>query len=98
MNPYADILSTAAEEIRAFAATEEGRRWESQWYDRVLSLVDKVRIQPTTSEAERYLDMVMWAIVDSGPLGKGFGPSIDRAADAMQRRRKQEFKERRLSK
>ena len=97
MNPYADILATAADEVRAFAVTDDGRRLESQWHDQVLSLIEKVRIQPTTLDAERYLDMLMWAIVDSGPLCKGF-TTIDRAAAAMQRRRKQEFKERRLAK
>lgn len=95
MNSYGQHLANATEEVRAFAATEEGRKWETKWYDQIVSLVDEVRAQPTDEEAERCLDMLMWAIVDSGPLGKGFAPSIGRAADAMQRKRKRQFKNRR---
>ncbi len=98
MNPYAGHLTAAADEVRAFAVTKEGRNWDSQWYDQIFPLANKVQTAPTESEAERYLDMIMWAIVDSGPVGKGFAPSIERAADAMQRRRKKAFKERRLAK
>jgi hypothetical protein len=31
MNPYADFLAAAAGEIRAFASSEDGRGWDSQW-------------------------------------------------------------------
>ena len=97
MNSYAQHLVGAVEEIRSFSSTDEGRKWDAQWYHQIESLVDKVSAQNSDDEAERYLDMLMWCIVDSGPLGLGFAPSIDRAADAMQRKRKRVFKERRLA-
>jgi hypothetical protein len=98
VNSYAQHLTDAVAEIRAFATTDEGRKCDSQWYEQIESLVGKVCAQTADEEAERYLDMLMWCIVDSGPLGQGFAPSIDRAADAMQRKRKRAFKERRLAK
>jgi hypothetical protein len=96
MNSYAQHLEPAAAEIRSFASSEEGRKWDSQWYQQIEDLAAKTKAAPTDEEAERYLDMLLWCIVDSGPLGKGFAPSIDRAADAMQRKRKRQFKERRI--
>lgn len=98
MNSYAQHLVGAVAEVRSFASTDEGRKWDSEWYQQIESLVGKICTQTTDDEAERYLDMLMWCIVDSGPLGKGFAPSIDRAADAMQRKRKRIFRERRLAK
>jgi hypothetical protein len=97
MNSYSQHLAVAAEEIQAFAATEEGRKWDSPWYRQIADLTEKTKAAPTDEEAERYLDMLLWCIVDSGPLGKGFAPSIEVAADAMQRKRKKGFKERRLA-
>ena len=98
MNSYSQHLVNAVAEIRAFASSDAGRKYDSQWYEQIESLIGKVCAQTTDEEAERYLDMLMWCIVDSGPLGEGFAPSIDRAADAMQRKRKRGFKERRLAK
>ena len=98
MNSYTKYLETSAEEIRAFAAGEEGKQCDSEWYQQIIDLAEKTCIAPTDDEAERYLDMLLWCIVDSGPLGKGFAPSIDIAADAMQRKRKKQFKERRIAK
>ena len=98
MNFYSQHLATTAEEIRAFAISEVGRKWDSQWYQQIENLTEKAKAATTDDEAERYLDMLLWCIVDSGPLGKGFAPSIDRAADAMQRKRKKQFKERRIHK
>ena len=95
MNSYADSLATARDEIRAFALTEEGRKWDSAWYDQIFSLVEKAHSQTRDEGAERYLDMLLHAIVDSGPLGKAFAPSIDQAAEAMQRKRKRVFQDRR---
>ena len=97
MNSYAQYLVPAADEIRAFGATEEGRKRDSQWYQQVADLAEKTKAAPTDEEAERYLDMLLWCVVDSGPVGKDFAPSIDIAADAMQRKRKKGFKERRLA-
>ncbi|OIR01848.1 hypothetical protein GALL_161500 [mine drainage metagenome] len=98
MNSYAQYLARAAEEIRIFAASKDGSQWGSQWYEQISDLTEKTRAASTDEAAERYLDMLLWCIVDSGPLGKGFAPSIDIAADAMQRKRKRQFKERCLSK
>lgn len=98
MNSYAQHLEPAIREVRAFAASEEGKKWDLQWYSTIEDLIAKTRSAETEDGAERYLDMLLWCIVDSGPLGKGFAPSIDVAADAMQRKRKRQFKERRLAK
>jgi hypothetical protein len=97
MNSYAPHLAPALDQIRAFAVTEEGKKWDSQWYEQIADLTEKTKTASTDEEAERYLDMLLWCIVDSGPLGKDFAPSIDIAADAMQRKRKRGFKERRLA-
>ena len=91
VNSYTNILAKAPQEVRAFADTDSGQRWDAGWYQSVLELTQKVADAPTEPEAERYLDMLLWCIVDSGPLGVGFAPSIDAAADAMQRRRKRNF-------
>ena len=88
MNSYADILAKAEEEVREFALAEKGAQWDARWYDQICDLVRRIRTQESNDDAERLIDMLMWSIVDSGPLGCGFAPSIDRAADAMQRRRK----------
>jgi hypothetical protein len=95
MNSYADILADAEEEVREFALTKNGAQWNNQWYDQICDLVRRIRTQESNDDAERLIDMLMWSVVDSGPLGCGFAPSIDRAADAMQRRRKRAHIERR---
>jgi hypothetical protein len=83
-------------EVRAFSSSDEGARWELQWYQQITDLIEKAETAPTDEEAERYLDMLLWYIVDSGPVRKGFSPSIEKAADAMQRRRKKHFKSLRI--
>ena len=96
MNRYALLLADTEAEIDAFVSGPHGAQCDASWYSDIKDLVRKVAAAPSDPEAERYLDMLCWCIVDSGPLGKGFAPSIDTAADAMQRKRKQEFKERRI--
>ena len=91
VNAYTNILASVPREVLAFADTESGQRWDAGWYRRVLDLSQKAADAPTELEAERYLDMLLWCIVDSGPVGVGFAPSIDSAADAMQRLRKRAF-------
>ena len=98
MNSYSMYLRQAREEIRIFAASEVGRNRDALWYASIEDLVGKTDSAASDDAAERYLDMLLWCIVDSGPLGKEFAPSIDRAADAMQRKRKAAFKAQRLSK
>lgn len=98
MNSYSKTLSPAFGEIDSFQKTEEGKKWDAGWYQRIQDLVTKTKEEKTDEGAERYLDMVLHCIVDSGPLGKGFAPSIDQAADAMQRKRKSQFKARRIAK
>jgi hypothetical protein len=98
MNSYVQRLEPAKEEILAFAASEDGKKWDAAWYSTIEDLVEKARGAASDEAAERYLDMLLWCIVDSGPLKKEFAPSIDRAADAMQRKRKKAFKARRLAK
>lgn len=96
MNTYTSILAGAEDEIREFVNSDDGALWDAKWYDRVSDLVRRIREQSTDEEAERLLDMLMRMIVDSGPLGKGFGRSIDQAADAMQRKRKRAHVTRRV--
>lgn len=96
MNSYADILANAEQEVWVFALSEKGTQWDAQWYDRICELVGRIRTQESNDEAERLIDMLMWSIVDSGALACGFAPSIDRVADAMQRRRKRAHIDRRM--
>lgn len=88
MNSYADIIANVEEEVREFALSEKGAQWDAQWYNRISELVSQIRTQESNDEAEHLIDMLMWSIVDSGPLSCGFAPSIERVVDAMQRRRK----------
>jgi hypothetical protein len=94
MNSYASLLSPAKSEIEQFAVGIHGGQCPPEWYRQIIDLVQKTKGASTDEAAERYLDMLLWCIVDSGPLGKGFAPSVDIAADAMQRKRKRQFKER----
>jgi hypothetical protein len=91
VNAYSKTLAGAANELRAFAGTEAGSSWDSVWYDRLIALTTKTIDAPTDADAERYLDMVLWHIVDSGPLAAPCSSSISAAAEAMQRRRKRRF-------
>lgn len=98
MNSYSKTLNSAFAEIDSFEKTDEGKKWDSGWYQQIRDLVTKTKEENTDDGAERYLDMLLHCIVDSGPLGKGFAPSINQAADAMQRKRKSQFKARRIAK
>ena len=86
MNMYAQYLAGTVDELRAFAATDEGRQWDSSWYDGVADLVDSVIEQNTDEEAENLLGMLMRRVVDSGPLIDRLAPSLQKAVDAMQRK------------
>jgi hypothetical protein len=94
VNAYTNILASAPQEIQAFAVTQSGQQWDAGWYQSVLDLTQKAADAATEPEAEQYLDMLIWCIVDSGPVGVGFAPFIGAAADAMQRRRKRAFTDR----
>lgn len=96
MNSYTGILAVAEDEVREFATSDDGAAWSAKWYDQVSDLIWRIKEQTKDDEAERLLDMLMWMIVDSGPLGKGFGRSIDQAAEAMQRKRKRAHIKRRI--
>ncbi len=85
MNSYTKHFANTLNEINAFAQTEEGSKYDKAWYDQIISLVEKISTQSTDEAAEHYLDILMRSIVDSGPLNKGFAPSIDKAANAMNR-------------
>lgn len=93
MNSYTRHLDPAKAEILRFAASEEGDRWPASSYEQLIDLVEKTQNAPTDEAAERYLDMLLWSIVDSGPLE--ISPSVDIAAEAMQRKRKRLFRENR---
>lgn len=96
MNRYTPLLHNTDAEIESFASGPDGALCGSSWYSEVKRLVQRVKEAQDDLEAEKFLDMVLWSIVDNGPLGRGFSPSIELAADAMQRKRKREFKELRL--
>ena len=88
MNAYTLTLTGAADEVREFAKSDQGSAWDADYYDRVCELVRNIRDQPTDELAERFLDLLMWMIVDGGPVvGLGLSKSISEAAAAMQRKR-----------
>jgi hypothetical protein len=97
MNSYARHLEPAIIEIRAFAATEEGRKWDSQWYAHIEDLVARTKSAGTEEAAESLLDVLVRYIVDSGPIGKSFAPSVDTALAALQAKRKHQSRKRRDS-
>ena len=97
MNSYSQHLATAVEEIRAFADSDEGKACEPRFYQQMIELTESVKSARSDEEAERFLDMLLWCVVESVPPKKNFAPSIDIAAAAMQRKRKAEFKRRRLA-
>lgn len=92
MNSYADTLRAAKSEIDSFAMTEAGRKWDSDWYDRLKERIDQAIAAPGDDAAEQLLDSIGWIIVDSGPLEKGFSDSVEKVLDSMQRARKRRAK------
>jgi hypothetical protein len=97
MNSYAETLKTAGSEIDRFAVTEEGRKWDADWYDGLKARIDRTIAAKDDDASEELLDTIGWIIVDSGPMGEGFSDSIERALDAMQRARKQRAKAKRIT-
>lgn len=95
MNSYSAILEPARREIDDFANSSKADHWDGAWFDSLKQRIDRVISAPDDATAEQGLDAIGWIIVDSGPLGDGFGPSIDKALDAMQRARKRRFKTKR---
>jgi hypothetical protein len=95
MNSYSGILEPAKREIDEFATGSKAAHWDDAWFVALKQRIDRVISAPDDASAEQGLDAIGWIIVDSGPLGEGFGPSIDKALDAMQRARKRRFKTKR---
>lgn len=95
MNSYSAILEPAKREIDEFAAGPKAVHWDDDWFDTLKQRIDRVIAARDDAAAEQELDAIGWIIVDSGPIGEGFGPSIDKALDAMQRARKRRFKAKR---
>lgn len=83
MNPYTEMLKASLSEIDEFSKTEKGKEWNDDWYKRIKELIVKAAEEKDQDRAEELMDMVMWGIVDSGPLGCGFAPSIDKAQEAL---------------
>ena len=83
MNPYTELLKTSLSEIDEFSKTEKGKGWNKYWYKSIKELVVKAAEEKNQDRAEEIMDMVSWVIVDSGPLGCGFAPSIDKAQEAL---------------
>ena len=95
MNSYSDILKPAKTEVDDFATSPKGKSWDDDWFESLKRRIEIAIEAPDDSVAENQLDAIGWIIVDSGPLGEGFVPSIDKALDAMQRARKRRFKAKR---
>ena len=89
MNPYTELLKASLEEIDQFSRSEDGYEWKQEWYNQLKALVTKAANESRQERAEELMDMISWSIVDSGPLGKGFAPSIDQAQEALIKVRKQ---------
>jgi hypothetical protein len=60
-----------------------GRVWGSTWYEDLKRLVLRTASESDTQRAEELLDMVSWSIVDTGPAGGEFCPSINLAQDML---------------
>ena len=95
MNSYSAILEPARREIDEFATGPKADHWDDAWFNMLKQQIDGVISAPDDATAEQCLDAVGWIIVDSGPIGEGFRPSIDKALDAKQRARKRRFKTKR---
>ena len=83
MNPYTELLNSSITEIDEFALSEKGREWDASWFSQVKELVSKAALESSQDRAEVLMDMVSWSIVDSGPIGCGFAPSINQAQEAL---------------
>ena len=95
MNSYSNILRPAKSEIEEFAARPSATHLDDAWFATLIQRVDRIITAPGDSLAERDLDALGWMLADSGPVGEGFGPSINTALEAMQRARKKRFKNKR---
>ena len=91
MNPYASVLQAAPDEVAKFRQSDDGNGFEDPWFDQILDLIEKARLAKTAPDAERYLDMLLWSIVDSGPLTTGLSDSVEQAARTMQPLRNRRF-------
>ena len=89
MNPYTKLLKASLSEIDDFSKTQKGKEWNDSWYKRTKVLVEKAAEEESQDRAEELMDMISWCIVDSGPLGSGFVPSIDKAQEALIKARHQ---------
>ena len=81
MNQYTKLLNNSLREIDEFFKTEKGKEWDIEWYTRIKTLIVKAAQETNQGQAEKLLDMILWTIVDSGPLG--FAPSLDHAQEML---------------
>ena len=88
MNPYTKLLNSSLAEIDEFSLSEKGRQWDSLWYGQIKELIAKAALEPNQDRAEELMDMVSWCIVDSGPIGCDFAPSINQAQEALIKERR----------
>jgi hypothetical protein len=82
-NRFTTLLNNSIREMDEFADTDAGRAWESTWYEDLKRLVLRAASENDTQRAEELLDMVSWSIVDTGPAGGEFCPSINLAQDML---------------
>jgi hypothetical protein len=82
-NRFTTLLNNSIREMDEFADTDAGRAWESAWYEDLKRLVLRAASENDTQRAEELLDMVSWSIVDTGPAGGEFCPSINLAQDML---------------
>jgi hypothetical protein len=92
MNPYSELLKISLSEIDEFTLSEKGSEWDLGWYSQLKELVANAAQESSQDRAEELMDMVSWCIVDSGPIGCGFAPSINQAQEVLIKvRRKREI-------
>jgi hypothetical protein len=92
MNSYSELLKVSLTEIDEFALSEKGSDWDAAWYSQLKELVFRAARESSQDRAEELMDMVSWCVVDSGPIGCGFAPSINQAQEALIKvRRKREI-------
>ena len=93
MNPYSKLLENSLIEIDQYSLSEEGVKWNENWYLNLKGLVAKAANAESQEYAEEIMDAISRSIVDSGPLDSEFSPSLKQAQETLikvRRKRKNE--------
>ncbi|MGD0279715.1 MAG: hypothetical protein ABSC11_10460 [Smithella sp.] len=86
MNTYSKLLIASLAEIDCYSETEEGRKYELQWYKELKKSVIQAADADEDQKAEKMFKYITRSIVDSGPLSGDFAPSLKIALDADERK------------